>query len=190
MRIFRIAWRGWFPVVLLLALLSLWEGALAAETYTWLDAEGRRHFSDRPPLDGLRHAPLTLAPLWSPGKDYPAIDSKGSRYLSEPENAAPDRVPRPQKKTITAADYDLSPTILISGRDLSVRGRINGGPECANLKLQFSLRNEHGRMVVVSTLVENAGGHFGSTIYAGASRLKKSSYGQHWEVVDRQVICD
>lgn len=191
MRMFRIVWKAWIPVSLWLAmLLALGNSSSAAETYVWHDAEGRRHFSDRPPLNGLHHTSLQLAPLWSPGKDYPAISSEGSAHLSAPENAAPDRVPRPQKKTITAADYDLSPTILMSGRELSVRGRISGGPECGSLKLLFSLKNEHGRSVVVSTLVENAGGHFGSTIYAGTSRLKKSNYGQHWELVDRKAVCE
>lgn len=176
--------------LVLALLLVLLGSAQGAETYTWRDAEGRRHFSDKPPLDGLQHAPLEVAPLWSPGREDPAAILDSS--LPPPVPAAPvtDRVPKSQKKIITAADYELSPTILVSGWELSVRGRINGGPECANLKLRFALKNEHGRSVMVNTMVENAGGHFGSTIYVGTSRLRKTSYGQQWVIVDRQAVCE
>ena len=177
--------------ILVFALLLVLMGSgQAAETYTWRDAEGRRHFSDKPPMDGLRHEPLAVAPLWSPGREDLAADTDGSRNLPALAATFSDRVPKSQKKIITAADYDLSPTILVSGGELSVRGRINGGPECATLKLRFSLKNEHGRSVTVHTLVENAGGHFGSTIFVGTARLKKNTYGQQWVIVDRQAICE
>ena len=179
-----------FGILVFALLLVLMGSGQAAETYTWRDAEGRRHFSDKPPLDGLKHEPLAVAPLWSPGREDPAAYPDGSRELSALAATFSDRVPKSQKKIITAADYDLSPTILVSGGELSVRGRINGGPECANLKLRFSLKNEHGRSVTVNTMVEKAGGHFGSTIYVGTSRLKKPTYGQQWVIVDRQAVCE
>lgn len=176
--------------LLLVLLLVLPGSGQAAETYTWRDAEGRRHFSDKPPLDGLKHESLAVAPLWSPGREGPTADPDGSLNLPAPAATFPAKVPKSPKKIISAADYDLSPTILVSGWELSLRGRINGGPECANLKLRFSLNNEHGRSVIVNTLAENAGGHFGSTIYVGTTRLKKNSYGQHWVIVDRQAVCE
>lgn len=191
MKVLRIGWRACFPMSLVLGVLYvLTDCALAAETYSWRDAKGRRHFSDRPPMDGLQHAPRTVAPLWSPGKDNPEAYAPDPLPLSATATTVTDRLPKPLKKIISAGDYDLSPSILVSGRDLSVRGRINGGSECANLKLRFSLKNEHGRSVVVRTMVENAGGHFGSTIYVGTSRLKTSSYGQNWAIVDRQAMCE
>lgn len=191
MRVFRSACEAWFPISVILAVLfGCGENALAADAYFWRDAEGRRHFSDKPPLDGWHHAPLAVAPLWSPGGEHSGAYSEEPLRLPTPAAEFSSRAPKSQRKIISAANYDLSPTILVSGRDLSVRGRINGGPECANLKLRFSLKNEHGCSVVISVLVENAGGSFGSTLYVGTSRLKKSSYGQHWDIVDRQAVCE
>lgn len=192
MMVVRIAGWVWFMVLVLsVSPYALGARVLAAETYTWRDAEGRRHFSDKPPPDGVKHGSRALAPLWSPGREHPGTHPGNDPYLQAPELSAVDKTPKStKKKNISAADYDLSPTILVSGRELSVRGRIDGGPECANLKLRFTLKNEHGRSLSVSTLVADAGGPFGSTIYVGTSLLKKSGYGRHWAVVDRQAVCE
>lgn len=179
--------RFWLVVVLAVNCAG-W--AAAGDTYSWRDSGGRLHFSDRPPADGLAHDLLSIAPLWSPGEDRPGdAPIQEQTHLAEEITVARPSSKRP-KKIIHAGDYDLSPTILVSGRELSVRGRINGGPECASLKLRFVLKNEQGRAVAINTLVENAGGAFGSTIYVGTSRLKKSSYGQQWVVVERQAVCE
>lgn len=188
---FRNVWRarfpGWVVPVLLLAFNGSTQGA---ESYTWRDAEGRRYFSDRLPVDGSDHAPLEVPPLWSTGREYGEADSAAVKAKPESATVYSREASKTAKRIINAADYELSPTVLVSGRELSVRGRISGGPECGSLKLRFWLKNEHGRSVVVSSLVENAGGHFGSTIYLGTSRLTKSNYGQHWAVVGRQAVCE
>lgn len=161
-----------------------------AETYKWRDAKGRLHFSDTPPITGVAHDKITVPPIWSPGQDQAGVVQVNSSQSHVVKTDQADRMLSPQRKIITAADYDIEPTILISGRDLSVRGRINRGPECANLTLKFYLKNENGHSVTATTMVANVGRPYGSTIYIASNKLSRTSYGQKWVIVERYVTCN
>ena len=52
--------------------LGMSAPALAGEVYQWTDAEGRRHFGDRPPPAGATAVPLPR----NPGNEAPTADER------------------------------------------------------------------------------------------------------------------
>jgi len=59
-------------IVLLLGCLTLMpSGAQAGELYRWLDAKGKVHYGDLPPVDAMQVTPIKSPAAAAPGEDLP-----------------------------------------------------------------------------------------------------------------------
>ncbi len=66
--------------------------------------------------------------------------------------------------------YHLSITASTQGNQVQISGRIRGGEDCANLRLDIFAYNDKGNIAQIVTAVKNVGGS-GSKIVEGADTL-------------------
>jgi hypothetical protein len=160
---------------LVIAVLLLLCGVVSAEIYQWVDEKGKRHFTDRP-VDAA--APLTVF-----DSEYQSVAAPES-----PPAETRKALRRPERKAISADDYQISVRVAQFNDQVILSGRISDGPPCKRFKLDFTVQDEEGHLLHLITVAEDIGG-FLSDLLNVSRKVKYGVTGNTWKVIATNGVC-